>query len=344
LKLSNDAARGLAAPGLMLLLAGCTIQPVAETVQREVRAIEESPWGDPDEVVAEVNGREITRGDYYRRVLEKFGTLVILSGIIKQELFMEEVERRGLTVSDAEVTVAVDKRLAEEAAMVGGENPMEALRQTYAEQGMTLEDVRRDYAQIVEPQLLVAKVVKAMRTVDEEALRQYYQQTYAKPRYRVSHIAYRYAVPGASTDFVEKSKQDALAKALRTVGRVREGEDFKAIARQESEDEATWRQGGDMGYISKDTPMHPAIREAIFELSPGEVSTPVDYEEMGSIHVFRMDEVVPDRGFAEVRETLEKELLEREPDLEEIEAALEALRERADIRIFGHPAGTAATG
>src|SRR5688572_23457834 len=58
--------------GLLLLfvletgLAGCR-SGGGGAVKPELRDLETAPWGDPTRVVAEVNGKPITRGDFYAR-------------------------------------------------------------------------------------------------------------------------------------------------------------------------------------------------------------------------------------------------------------------------------------
>jgi parvulin-like peptidyl-prolyl isomerase len=231
----------------------------------------------------------------------------------------------------------VEQRIQEEAREVGGADPMENLRSIYRREGLSLEDVRRDYARLVKPQILIEKVVKKLRVVDDKALREYYEQTYAGTRYHVRHIMYRYRLPGLTEELVERKKQEALTKALKAVERIRNGADFEKIARAESEDEATWRRGGDMGYVTRDAPLHPTIRDAIFNLKPGETSSPVEYSDFGSIHVFQVPEILPRRSFEECQAVLRKEFASRKPALKEIEDVLQKLRDRADIKVFGHP-------
>lgn len=315
---------------VLSLLGGCLGEPGRLRTERETVALEGNPWTDPGQVVAEVNGRPITRGEFYQRVLRKFGSRTVLSGMIKDELFQQEARRRGLSVSPVEVEARLGEMMAEEAERAGGP---QALADIYHEQGLALEDVRRDYARDLESHLLAGKVARAMRAIDEAALRKYYQDTYRKTRYRVRHIPYTYPQRGFPPAELERLKAAAREKADRSARRIRGGADFARIAREESED-ATRDSGGDIGYVSEDVEMEPAMKETVLKLKPGEVSDPVENNLFGAYHVVQVTEVVPHRSYAEAEERMREELLSREPDLDEIRQVLNALRSRASIRVL----------
>ncbi len=331
----------LAALSLSVLsLAGCLVpEPASEGIRREVEALEGNPWGDPDAVVVRVNGVTITRGEFYKRVLRRFGTHQVLGGVVKQELFRQEAAERGIEVSMQEIAAAVEKRLMEDARMLGvsGDDPLGELAKLAESQRLSLEDLRQDMESIVRPQLLVSKVVKSLRVVDDGTLRTEYKKTYAKTRYRLSHIAYSYGRPAEPED--ENRKRESVEKAMRTYLRIRDGSDFAEIARKESEDEVTWQRGGDLGVPVSHEDMKnfmlPQMREAILKLEPGGISEPVVIPERRSVHIFKLNEILKHRSFDDVRDQLAREMREREPDAKEVEQALKRLNAQADVIIFG---------
>jgi parvulin-like peptidyl-prolyl isomerase len=221
----------------------------------------------------------------------------------------------------------VEARIEDEARQRGG---TDAMRRFYEEQGLDLAVVRLEYARELAPKLLVSKVVKAMRVVDEDALRREYQRTFAKTQYHLSHIAYRYGQERAPPDLLHRLRTEAMEKAVRAVTRLRAGGDFAAMAKQESQDALTYHRGGDMGYATGDD-MPPEMREAVLKLEVGAISDPVDNQELGSIHVFKVNEVLSHRGFEECREELIRSVKEREPDFVEIQDALFRLQTRARV-------------
>lgn len=85
---------------------------------------------------------------------------------------------------------------------------------------------------------------------------------------RVSHILVKVA-PGDAA--VEKQ---ALEKIQRIEKQARDGSEFAALARKQSEDSETVSRGGDLGDISRG--MLPAeLEQVVYRLKPGEVSQPV---------------------------------------------------------------------
>ena len=318
--------------------SGCT-QPPMTHIAEQVERLEAEPWADPDAVIVEIDGTEITRGDYYHRVLEKFGTRLMLAGIIKEELFLQEAKRLGLEVTDDEVEADVKKRINLEAERAGGR---ENLEEIYRRDELTIEDLKKDVAPQIRLEKLIVKVVQAKRVIDEAALRARYKETYADTRYKLSHVAYNYARPDTPADVAARNKPDAVAKAVRAVQQARNGADFARIARAESDDAATRDRGGDMGYVSiakLSNPHDAKLRKVVLGLEEGEVSEPIEIEFTRSIHVFKLIEKVEHRGFAEVAAELRKELETRIPMREEIEAVLVRLAQKADVRILGTPAG-----
>lgn len=63
-------------------------------------------------------------------------------------------------------------------------------------------------------------------------------------------------------------------EAKKIAERIKKGEDFEKIAREESTDKGSGAQGGDLGWFTKDK-MVPEFADAAFALKKGEVSGPV---------------------------------------------------------------------
>jgi parvulin-like peptidyl-prolyl isomerase len=296
-----------------------------------MKTLETRPWGDPEHVVATVNGRPITRGDFYVRVLSRFGTAKLLAGILKEELFLQEAERRLLVASPAEVSAKVDEIVADMARDAGGETELEKI---YEREGISLSDLRRDLVREVTTQLVIGKVTMAFRELDDDALRKYYQETYSKTRYRTRHIAYSFApLPGQSEGDANRRRLEAFNKALRAADSIRKGADFATVARAESEDEVTASRGGDLGFIDQNSPMDPTLKKAILELPADGLSEPVE-NPAGGYHIFQVTEIVPSESYVDCLEKMRKEIQAKEPTLEEIEAVLMKLRERGAVRVF----------
>lgn len=95
------------------------------------------------------------------------------------------------------------------------------------------------------------------------------------------------------------------AKAIAT--RVKGGEDFAKVAGEVSKDPGSGKEGGDLGWFTKDR-MVPEFSEAAFKLKPGEISDPV--KSQFGWHVIKLEEtrVKPLPTFEEVKEQVEQYL------------------------------------
>ncbi len=320
------------------LAAGCLTAPsgdpgrrpaAALDVEVSVKALAEEPWSDPTRVIVEVNGKPITQGELYRRILRQLGTRKALEGVVTQEIVLQEASRRGIKVTPDEVDRKIDDVVLEEERQAGGRANLE---RQYEDAGLTMAEAREDHRHEVESQLLLAKVVKALRNVDDNVLTEYYKATYAKARHATRHIAFSFRPdPSRPDEDPNQLKLEAHSKAARAADRIRKGADFAALARAESDDTVTAARGGELGAISNDSKMVPEFMRGVFKLGVLEVSDPVE-NPVGGYHVFQVTAILPGESFADCKEKMRREILEREPSLEEVRAALLALRKEAQTR------------
>jgi parvulin-like peptidyl-prolyl isomerase len=121
-------------------------------------------------------------------------------------------------------------------------------------------------------------------------------------RSRVSHL-FLAAPPESSPEIVE-AKKTAIER-LST--RLASGEDFGVLVAQNSEDEATKLNGGDLGYFSA-IRMPPDFVEAAIKLKPGEIGKPTRTR-LG-FHILKLVDTQPARqqSFEETRNDIALEL------------------------------------
>ncbi len=101
---------------------------------------------------------------------------------------------------------------------------------------------------------------------------------------------------------VEKEDE---AKAI--AKRVKGGEDFAKVAKEASKDPGSGKEGGDLGFFTKER-MVPEFAEAAFALKPGEISEPV--KSQFGWHVIKVEEkrVKPLPTFDQVKERIAQAL------------------------------------
>jgi peptidyl-prolyl cis-trans isomerase D len=185
----------------------------------------------------------------FRRSVEEFGQAQILETLAER---MRETLRAGVSVSDGEVFDAYVRE----------------------KERATIEYIRFSplyYQSQHEP---TAAEVQAWMTghtteVQAEFDRQRHRYTNLERQARARHILI--TVDSSATD-ADRTAARSRADAL--LARARRGEDFSALARENSEDTATSRNGGDIGYNVRGR-MPAAFDTAMFAMQPGQISNVV---------------------------------------------------------------------
>lgn len=100
-------------------------------------------------------------------------------------------------------------------------------------------------------------------------------------------------------------EEEEVAKKI--VTRVKGGEDFAKVAQELSKDPGSGKEGGDLGFFTKER-MVPEFAEAAFAMKPGEVSAPV--KSQFGWHVIKVEErrQKPIPTFDEVKDRLAQAL------------------------------------
>jgi peptidyl-prolyl cis-trans isomerase D len=193
----------------------------------------------------------------------------MLAGI-RQSAFVTEAESKryssllSQTRDLAYLQIGVDGLIDEVAVSE------EEIADYYADRSVdfvTEETVNLQYVELKHEQLA------AELEVDEEALEQYYRENQGdystEELRRVAHILIE-----ASEDLSMEATQK---KANEVYGRIKQGEDFAALAGDESDDVGSSDNGGDLGFNPLGT-FFPEFEAAAYDLALGQVSEPVETE------------------------------------------------------------------
>jgi len=293
--------------------------PAAEGIERF--------FAHPEEVLVRIHGRALTRGDFLESVFRQFGEMTLLSEVIKEEIFLQEAERRGMKVEKEEIESEVEEILDGMSRDLGRGDAAAGrikLADLYEKQGLTLNDVREELRKKMVSQILVKRVTVAMRDPANVDLRSLYEKN---RRFHTRHIAYSFpSFQDQPTAGQALKKKAAMEKALQAREKIVGAKvEFAAVARAESEDRVTQSLGGDLGPLTAATPMAESLKKVIFSLKPGEVSQPVE-NPRGGYHLFQVTRIDPEGSYDEVKEEIRKSYMERDPDVEEIRQAFYRLR------------------
>lgn len=171
----------------------------------------------------------------------------------------------------------------------------------------------------VEYVMLSAETLSQQIKVSTEDAQHYYEQN--KARYttreqrRASHILINAPASASQAD-----KQAARAKAEALLKQLREGGDFAALAKAQSQDPGSAQEGGDLGFFTPDMMVKP-FSDAAFALKKGEISDIVESE--FGFHIIRLTDVKEGsvRPFEAVRAEIEGEIRNQQASTRYAEAA-----------------------
>jgi parvulin-like peptidyl-prolyl isomerase len=244
-----------------------------------------------DRIVAVVNGEVITLSDlnrafepYSDQIEEKYkgpdkGAFLqknreaFLQRLIDQMLIEQEAKKPGAGVADVkdEEVMGVIRDM-----LVKNQMTMPAYVKKLAEEGQTLEGVKKEIrGQMLRMRLLRREVQSRILVTDEE-IGEYYDKHRQEYEGREAvHIRLIFLPAPRGADRAARDGVGAEANRLRE--RILKGERFEVIAARYSKGPAA-AEGGDIGFVERGV-MMPEVEKAAFDLPVGEVSGVIDTEE-----------------------------------------------------------------
>ena len=238
----------------------------------------------PNEVLAEAAGREITRREVEARLRLSGAWQEAIAELCLESAVVTLAEKEGLSVSDEPLQQAFD-----DFRRSRGLHKKEETTAWLEAAGLAVEDVER----LVEAGLLHGQLAEQL--VDDGQVDAFYNQNPQQFEYaRVSHLI-----------VAEEGAAQELALSVRE-----EGEDFGKLAREHSLDESTRAGGGFIGLITRAdaAAFPPEIADRLFSASVGEVVGPFPVAG-GGYCLLRVDEVGRRPLDDELRRSLRAELL-----------------------------------
>ena len=261
----------------------------------------------PDsEVVATVNGENITKDELYQAMLTEGGRQV-LDRLITNLLILQEGKRRDITVTDEEIDARIQNLI--NANFYG---MADSFYQALEQYGLSEESLKKD----IKTELILRKIAGEQINISDEEVREYFKanrQNYNIPeQVEARHILV-----------------DTREEAEEILGLLNSGRDFAELAGEYSKDKLSAEQGGNLGFFQRGE-MVPEFEEAAFSLPVNQVSDPIE-----TTYGFHIIEVLDRKAakevaFEEVEEKVREALLE-EQTMEQMNKQATLLREQASI-------------
>jgi peptidyl-prolyl cis-trans isomerase C len=277
---------------------------------------------EPPAVLISIDGRAVTleqfRIDFEKTLVADQAVSVeekinmqrsFLVQVIDRELVLAQAERLGISIPGADVDQALQEYRRD--------YPGNEFEQMLQEQGLTLEQWRRELEQGLLMEKVVRQVAYAGISVTDAEVEDYYRgrrDEFDRP----AQVRARQIVVASQ----EEGQQ--------LLGRLRQGESFVEVAQKHSLS-ADSEQGGDLGFFARGQ-MPAEFDAAVFTLPVGRISDLVQSEY--GFHIFQVEERRAGMRLtlAEVREEV-REAVRSLKEEQAYQEWLQELRSRATIEI-----------
>ncbi len=199
----------------------------------------------------------------------------VLEEMINEKLVLTKAIEDTIVVSDDEILRQIDAQIQMLVRQYGSEQRIEEIY------GMPIGRIKRELREDVKKRLMIEKMKQqkfGMMTVSGYEVEEFYR-AYKDSLPEVPEMVelYHIMLIPKPTDSVEQS---VYKKALAILDSIKSGGDFAYFARVYSEDRATARDGGDLGWVRRGM-FVKEFEEAVFRLQEGQVSdvvrTPFGY-------------------------------------------------------------------
>jgi hypothetical protein len=282
------------AAALLASACGSVLEPPAATV--DGREIPEDLLDQELDIVGDNRGYRTAVEQQFQSAADGQGEGTIDAGFaarvltfdVYYALVAEEVERRGLQVTEADREEA-RARLSQQLQGPEGEDVLASLpedwRNRLIDREAELGVLRQALGTEASPQ-------------GEAAAEAYYRDNPEQFRQRCLSAV---LVLSAEHGGPESAEQRAESLRSRIVG----GEDFAAVARAESDDPQSAAEGGALGCTTIDSIGDPTLADAVRDLAVGDVSAPVAIEQGSVILTVTSMDLPP---FDQVREQVDQRL------------------------------------
>lgn len=333
-----------------LILSFIFSATIPETVAAQTRPTQKLRLEIPD-VVARVNGVAIESKyiefrlnqilQNVKRPLTVDEKTSITKDLIEKEIVRELVSQQGEKANLPTDNKLIEKELESLRAAYPSE---EEFKKALNARNITEEDLKKSMEIDINARQLLNDQIKGKINISNDAVKNYYDSNidkFKRPEaYHTRHILAALFPPDAlrtqSISELQKNRayfaKMAEEKIDRIIDELKKGADFKDLAKNQSDDEATRENGGDLDFIYKGV-FDPSFDEAAGKLKTGETSGKI--ETRFGFHVIQLIEIKPPdtANFEEMEPAIQKHLFMEEAK-KLVEIYVENLRKEANIETF----------
>ncbi len=285
---------------------------------QETRVEEEVLLGPESEIVAVVNGENLTRQQLSDLLIESFGDQG-LDVLIRRTVIYQQADKLGITIEPEEVNERLNRLLDREITTLikaRGLEDEEQLSEELDQMGVDLDEMKETMSERLrkgmEVEILAEKVVGTTVTVTEEDLMTAYED--------------RFGEKIEAVQIVVNTRQEAEE----VQEKIKSGADFETLARNESIDRLSAAAGGRMRPFG---PNDGVFGTKVAHLEEGQISEIIKTE--NGYHILKIQsrtEKSP-KDFEETKPELEK-IVKRRKIQRRLKPWLASVIERAEVQRY----------
>jgi parvulin-like peptidyl-prolyl isomerase len=206
----------------------------------------------------------------------------VLEQLIEEKLLQKVASRFGIKIEKEDIDKAME-RIRQE-----GFKSDDQMKKDLAANGFTMEGYRHFLTAQIRRARIIEALIKPDVSMAENKLREYYEShagNYISPEVKVSQILIQ--VPHEAT---AKDWQTAKKKMEMVLQGLKSGTTFEKMAAVYSDDAASARSGGDLGFFTKGE-MVPMLEQVVFNMEVGAVSGVIQSSQ--GLHLLKVTERKP---------------------------------------------------
>ncbi|MBS1516669.1 MAG: peptidylprolyl isomerase [Bacteroidetes bacterium] len=252
-----------------------------------------------DRILAIVGNDIITESDFQYQIqlyarqnqlteISPYVVQQIFQSILTNKIILAKAEQDSIVISEDEINRELDNRIKTLISQVGSE---EKLQEMY---NMSLTKIkillRDDLSKNMKAEKLKRQKFSGNIKVSDREIKDFFE-TYKDSLPQVNE-EFEIATILLERKVSEAEKKEAKRIAEQILDSIKNGADFSELARRNSQDSLSAIEGGDLGYAKKGT-FVKEFEDAVFSLSPGEVSGVVETE--FGYHIIKLNEKQGDK-------------------------------------------------
>lgn len=273
-----------------------------------------------DDIVAKINGKTITADDLYKKLKESNGRNVAIN-MIDEYILDKEYKTTDDMKKSVDSTIQNYKNTY-------GDNYNAFLEYNGINSDSELKDLLLKNTKLTKA---VEEYIKDNLT-DKEMKKYYEEKIVGDISARHILISFDYD-DDASEEEIKTAKENAKKEAESLIERIKNGEDFITLAKENSDDEGSKEDGGNLGYFNTGD-MVKEFEEAAYALNVNEYTTkPV--ESTYGYHIIMKTGEKEKVSYKKAKDTIIEKLIEEKQNNDSAinEKALIYLREKYNLKI-----------